>query len=71
MKERELWVTYLLWFFVGIFGVHKFYLDKFGMGLLYLFTGGLFMIGWFIDLFTIPIQVARYNARVRQRTGAA
>ncbi len=67
MRERELWVTYLL----GLFEVHKFYLDKFGMGLLYLFTSGLFMIGWFVDLFTIPIQVARYNARVRQRTGAA
>lgn len=68
MKEREVWVTYLLWFFAGVFGVHKFYLDNFGMGLIYLLTGGLFMVGWFVDLFTIPFQVAGYNAKVRARS---
>ena len=33
------------------------------MGVLYLLTGGLFFIGWFIDLFTLPSQVDLYNLR--------
>ena len=66
MKERELWVTYLLWFFFGLIGVHKFYLNKFGMGLIYLFIGGIFFIGWIIDLFTLPMQVRKYNRAVRE-----
>ena len=64
MKEKEIWVTYLLWFFFGLFGVHKFYLGRFGWGILYLLTGGLFMIGWIVDIFTIPSQVRRYNRQL-------
>lgn len=39
----------------GYFGVHRFYVGKAGMGLLYLFTFGLFGIGWIIDIFLIAI----------------
>jgi len=42
MKEKEVWVTYLLWFFLGLLGVHKFYLGKIGWGILYIFTRGIF-----------------------------
>lgn len=55
-------VAYLLWFFFGLIGMHKFYLGKIGMGLLYLFTAGLFGVGWFIDLFTLGGQVDIHNA---------
>jgi TM2 domain-containing membrane protein YozV len=65
MKEREVWVTYLLWFLLGFVGVHKFYLGKMGWGILYIFTGGLFVIGWLVDIFTIPSQVRRYNEQLR------
>lgn len=41
--------------------MHKFYLQKMGMGILYIFTGGIFLIGWIIDLFTIPSQVRSFN----------
>lgn len=61
LREKEVFVTYLLWFFLGFLGVHKFYLGKMGWGILYIFTGGLFLIGWLIDLFTIPGKVRRYN----------
>ncbi len=61
MKEKEIWVTYLLWFLFGFLGVHKFYLGKTGWGILYILTGGLFLIGWLVDIFTIPSQVHRYN----------
>jgi len=60
MKSKG--VAYLLWFFLGVFGAHKFYLGKVGMGILYLFTFGIFGIGWFIDLFTLGNQVDLYNA---------
>jgi TM2 domain-containing membrane protein YozV len=66
MKEKETWVTYLLWFFLGFAGIHKFYLGKTGWGILYLLTGGLFMVGWFLDLFLIPSQVRRTNEELRQ-----
>ena len=69
IKERELWVAYLLWFLLGPVGVHKFYLGKIGMGILYLFTGGIFLIGWIIDLFTLPSQVRAYNEEVRSLKG--
>lgn len=37
--------------FLGIFGVHKFIDKNYKMGILYLLTGGLFGIGWIIDIF--------------------
>ena len=43
------WVDFLLCFFLGILGIHKFREGKVGLGLLYLFTGGLCGIGWIVD----------------------
>ena len=64
MLKRELWIVYLLWFFLGLFGIHKFYLNKFGWGIIYIMTGGIFLIGWIVDLFTIPMQVRAYNEQI-------
>ncbi|AEV30872.1 putative membrane protein [Sphaerochaeta pleomorpha str. Grapes] len=60
MKSKG--TAYVLWFFLGLIGVHKFYLARTGMGVLYLLTAGIFGIGWFFDLFTLGGQVDRYNA---------
>lgn len=49
MKEKNKWVAFLLCFFLGFLGAHKFYEGKILMGILYLFTCGLFCIGWIID----------------------
>lgn len=46
-------LTLLLCLFLGVLGAHRFYTGYIGMGFLYLFTGGLFLIGWIIDLFNI------------------
>ena len=48
-RARNKWVAFLLCLFLGYLGAHKFYEGKAGMGILYLLTGGLFGIGWFID----------------------
>jgi TM2 domain-containing membrane protein YozV len=60
MKSKT--TAYLLWFFLGILGGHKFYLGKVGMGIIYILTFGLFGIGLLIDLFTLGTQVDVYNA---------
>ena len=52
-RPKNKWTAFLLCLFLGYVGAHKFYEGKAGMGILYLFTGGLFMIGWLIDLFAL------------------
>ena len=51
--------------FLGIFGVHRFYMGKIFTGMLYLFTGGLFLIGWLYDLYTLNEQITQENAQRR------
>ncbi|WP_061960545.1 TM2 domain-containing protein [Demequina flava] len=62
-RAKSLPIAYILWFFLGIFGVHHFYLGKVGRGLLYLFTAGIFGIGWIVDLFTLPAQTRQVNTQ--------
>lgn len=56
-------VAYLLWFFLGFLSLHRFYLGKIGSGLIWLFTGQLFGIGWIVDLFLLSGMVENYNNR--------
>jgi TM2 domain-containing membrane protein YozV len=52
-SDKDFLATLLLCLFVGVLGVHRFYVGKIGTGLLWLFTGGLFGIGWLVDLIFI------------------
>ncbi len=63
MKSKA--ATYFLWFFLGFFSAHSFYLGKIGKGILYLLTCQLFGIGWIIDLFLIDGMVDRYNLELK------
>ncbi|MEO8614495.1 MAG: TM2 domain-containing protein [Luteolibacter sp.] len=47
--------------FFGIFGVHRFYMGKIGTGILWLLTGGLFLVGWVYDFCTLNEQVDELN----------
>lgn len=44
-----LWIDFSVCLFLGCFGVHKFRENNPKMGILYLFTVGLFGIGWIYD----------------------
>lgn len=48
-------VAFLLCLFLGLIGVHRFYLGYPLVGVLYIFTFGLFGIGWLIDLILLII----------------
>ena len=52
-KEKNKWVAVLLCFFLGAIGAHKFYEGKIGMGILYIFTIGLFGIGVLVDFIVL------------------
>lgn len=52
-KPKNKWVALLLCIFFGLIGAHKFYEGKIGMGILYIFTGGIFGIGLIVDFFKL------------------
>lgn len=58
---KNKWVAFFLCLFLGEFGVHKFYEGKIGLGILYLCTGGLLGIGWFIDLIKLFFKPNPYS----------
>lgn len=60
---KNKWVAFTLCLFLGFFGAHKFYEGKAGMGIVYLFTGGLFGIGWFIDCISLLLKPNPYYVR--------
>ena len=59
-NPKNKWVALLLCFFLGYIGAHKFYEEKAGMGILYLFTGGLCGIGVLIDFISIIFKPNPY-----------
>lgn len=61
-EPKSLADAYILWFPLGIFGFHHFYLRNYGMGFLYLFTLGLAGIGWLVDAFRMPSLVREANS---------
>ncbi len=66
---RSVGVAYVLWILLGLNGVHRFYCGRIGTGLLWLFTAGLFGIGWLVDAFLVPGMVREANAAARAEYG--
>ena len=54
-------VGWILLTFLGIFGIHRFYMGKWITGLIYLLTGGLFLVGYLYDYWTLNGQIDEVN----------
>ena len=54
-------VAWLLLTFLGVFGLHRFYQHKWITGILYLCTGGLFLLGILYDFWTLNTQISEKN----------
>ncbi len=54
-------VAWILLTFLGVFGIHRFYLGKWFSGLVWLLTGGLFLIGLVYDFCTLNSQIDELN----------
>lgn len=59
-------VAWLLLTFLGLLGVHRFYQRKWITGVLYFFTGGLFLLGVLYDFWTLNDQLSVSNRRAGQ-----
>ena len=60
-------LAWILLTFLGVFGVHRFYLGKWGTGILYLLTLGIFGIGLIYDFWTLNSQVSELNVSKQVR----
>jgi TM2 domain-containing membrane protein YozV len=69
-------VAYLLWFFLGLFGAHNFYLRRTGVAITQLIlslivVGMIVTIPWvFVEAFLIPGWVRHQNNLLAEQLGA-
>lgn len=57
-------LAWILLAFLGLFGVHRFYMRKWLSGIIYLCTGGLFLLGILYDFWTLNDQITVRNAQL-------
>lgn len=56
-------IAWLLLVFLGVFGVHRFYMGKIWTGFLYLLTFGVFGFGYLYDMWTLNDQITVINGQ--------
>lgn len=59
-------LCWILLTFLGVFGVHRFYMGKLWTGVLWLLTGGFFLIGYLYDYWTLNEQISEMNDRAHR-----
>ena len=74
-SRRTKWAAYMLWLFLGWFGIHNFYLHRTGIAITQLLLS-LILVGlvitipwWIVDAFLIPGGVRRQNDRLAKYLG--
>ncbi|MFT6164765.1 MAG: TM2 domain-containing membrane protein YozV [Zhongshania aliphaticivorans] len=60
-------LAWILLTFLGVFGLHRFYLGKWLTGILYLLTGGVFLLGIIYDYWTLNQQINEKNSSLFTR----
>jgi len=63
-KDPQLILLTTLLGFVFVAGIHRILLGQIGMGILYIFTGGLCLIGTIVDLINYQDLAFRYNQQI-------
>jgi len=58
-------LAWILLTFLGVLGIHRFYMGKWLSGIVYLLTGGIFFIGYLYDLWNLNEQVSEVNSSLR------
>lgn len=56
-------IAWLLLTFLGVLGIHRFYLGKWPSGILYLLTGGVLGLGILYDFWTLNQTISTENER--------
>jgi TM2 domain-containing membrane protein YozV len=75
-NKKSVLVAYVLWFFLGLFGAHNFYLKRIGVGVAQLILtitviGSVITLVWIIvDAFLIPSWVRNQNNLLALQLGA-
>ncbi|MDD3813057.1 MAG: TM2 domain-containing protein [Desulfocapsaceae bacterium] len=54
-------LAWILLTFLGLFGIHRFYMGKWISGIIYLLTGGIFGLGYIYDFWTLNDQISLLN----------
>jgi len=57
---KSKWVSFFLCLFLGYLGIHKFYEGRILLGIVYIFTCGLFGVGVIIDLIILLFKPNPY-----------
>ncbi|GBK64993.1 TM2 domain-containing protein [Paenibacillus macerans] len=72
-QGKNMVVAYVLWYFLGIFGGHRFYMGRTGSAVAQLILSltliGMFVtsIWWIVDAFLVHTWVKQHNAEVENR----
>ena len=67
-KDPQLLLITCLIGFLGVSGIHRMLIGQIGLGLLYLFTGGLCLIGTIVDLLNYKTLALKYNEKMMEET---
>lgn len=54
-------IAWLLLTFLGMFGIHRFYLGKWITGIIWFFTGGFFLLGYLYDFLNLNEIISERN----------